>query len=289
MSNSERQIKKLVKEHQKWLQETAPGLLERAVRRLNDNLSEASLPSPPFYRLIVKPIRPMLRDKRSGQLVAQESNAWDDIYLGAAFHLHQLRLKFALWTRLADEPNPTLPKVACALCFALANGMTQWARLLSDILGQAEWNDQMVPRVYWDERKFEPFALRLAQIDVSNGANMPKTSDSWGVYSDLLANWNSPELFAQALEAACDYHCKNMEDKSNDWEPEFDDSPFDLIPWEILAIYQVRNRLGLATPDIKHPLLAHVANFVPRNELPVDQRIIAVEQLRESLSMTVKV
>lgn len=147
----------------------------------------------------------------------------------------------------------------------------------------------MVPRIYWDQRKFEPFALRLAQIDASNGAIMPMASDSWGVYFDVLANWNSTEPLARSLEAACDYHCKNMEDNRNDWEPEFDDSPFDLIPWEILAVYQVRNRLALVTPEIKHPLLAHVSSFVPRNELPIDERITAVEQLRESLGMTVKV
>jgi hypothetical protein len=59
------------------------------------------------------------------------------------------------------------------------------------------------------------------------------------------------------MEAMCDYHCENMEDTGNndDWDPEFDHAPFDLIPWEILAIYQVRNRLGLTAPEVKHPLL----------------------------------
>jgi hypothetical protein len=97
-------------------------------------------------------------------------------------------------------------------------------------------------------------------------------------------------LFAQAIEAVCDYHCENMEDKGgdDDWDPEFDLPPFDLIPWEILAIRQVRSRLGLATPEPKHPLLEYVSSFVAQNELPADDRISAVEDLREKLGMTVK-
>ncbi len=290
MINAKRRIDRIVKLHREWLQDSAPGLLDRTDRRLTENLTEASLPALRSTDSLLSRFATYFGTKGVVELIDERAGAWDAAYLSCMFHLHQLRLGFALWSRLADEPGISLTKVACALCFSLANGLSEWTRLFADIISQAEWNDQMVKRPYWQERKFEPFALRLAQIAASNGEIAPAPSDSLGVYSDLIAHWNSPDALAAAMEQICDYHCEHMDDtgSNGDWDPEFAHPPFDLIPWEILAIQQVRQRQGLATPEVKHPLLAHVATFVPRNELPVDDRIRAVERLRESLSMTIK-
>ncbi len=292
MINAKRRIDRLVKLHREWLRDSGTEILEHTTQRIENNLSEASLPALRTMKSSLRSFALYYGTKGVIGLVDGAPDAWDDVYLSGTCHLHGLRLRFALWTRLGDESGFTLTinEVACALCLSLANGLPEWTRLFADMLNQAEWNDQMVKRLYWQERKFEPFALRLSQIAASNGEIVPAASDSMGVYSDLLAHWNSPDALAAAIEEICDYHCENMEDtgSNDDWDPEFDHPPFDLIPWEILAIQQVRQRQGLATPEVKHPLLAHVATFVPRNELPVDERIRAVERLRESLSMTIK-
>jgi hypothetical protein len=111
----------------------------------------------------------------------------------------------------------------------------------------------MVTPAYWQERRFEPFVIRLNQIlegctpDLGNG-------DNFGVHGDILSHWDNEGLLADAFVRICDYHCENMDDFGGEWDPEFDHAPFDVIPWEILAIQQVRKRHGLSMPTFGHSL-----------------------------------
>ena len=292
MGTPQRKLNRQIRNHREWLRDSGTEIYEYTNKRIETNLSEGSLPALRTMKSSLRGFGLYYGTKGVIGLVDGLPSAWDDIYLSGSFHLYGLRLEFILWTRLADEPGFTLSihEAACALCFSLANGLSDWTQLFTEMLSQAAWNDQMVRQVYWQERKFEPFALRLSQLAGNTGENGAASNDSLEIYSDIFSNWNSPDSLGTAMATICDYHCENMEDAggNDDWNPEFDEPPFDLIPWEILAIHQVRNRLGLATPEINHPLLANVVNFIPRSELPMDMRIRAVEQLREALSMTLK-
>jgi hypothetical protein len=285
-------IRKLTEVHRKWLQETAPLLLEEAAESLAQDLEEGELASLRGSQVSLSHFATYYGIKGVVGLVDGQHDAWDNVYLSCSFHLHRLRLWFALWTRLSDEISLTftIGQVACSLCFCLANGLPEWTRLFADILAQAEWNDRLVERRYWQGRKFEPFALHLSQACASDVAIAPLEGSALGIYSDVLNNWNSPGRLSQTLETVCEYHCQNMEDiwRKDNWDPEFDHPPFDLIPWEVLAIRQIRHQVGLPTPQPTHPLLAHLNGFAPRSEVPTDDRIVAVERLRESLGMTVK-
>jgi hypothetical protein len=164
--------------------------------------------------------------------------------------------------------------------------LVEWADLFANVLKQAEWNHQMVPEEYWNERVFEPFVLRLFALYAGSPGDYRQIPDR---YAAVLAGWGSPKELSEALSATCDYHCDNMNDSRNeDWDPEFAEPPFDLIPWEVLAIREVRTRLGLPTPLPAHPLLATAEAFAPRGQLPADERLNAVERLRIALGMTVR-
>ncbi len=98
-----------------------------------------------------------------------------------------------------------------------------------------------------------------------DGRKLPDDIESrdLGPYADLFRYWDDPTSIAGAIRKMCDYHCQNMIDKGLD--EEFDVAPFDLYPVEILAVYKIRERLGLETPIIEHPLLATpMGSLAPR-------------------------
>ncbi|MEZ6072621.1 MAG: hypothetical protein R3C10_20760 [Pirellulales bacterium] len=67
-----------------------------------------------------------------------------------------------------------------------------------------------------------------------------------GPYQAVLDNWRRSEHFGDALRCICDYHCQSIvqgDPRYDPWPP-FNNPPFDLVPYEILAIYKLR-RAGL--------------------------------------------
>ena len=59
---------------------------------------------------------------------------------------------------------------------------------------------------------------------------------------------NCPFSLDEAISGVCDYHCEHTVDGSRG--DEFASGPFDLYPVEILAIYNIRERLGSEPPKI---------------------------------------
>lgn len=291
MPKPAKQIARLIRNHRQWLRDVSEDVFDQAVLSLERNLANADLPSLRVAASLLGDFGFYYGIRGAVGLNDGQAEAWDEINLSGSYHLHGLRLRFVLWSHLGDEPrfNLRINSVACALCFSLANQLSYWAELFADMLSQAEWNTQMVNAPNWQQRLFEPFTLQLARINESKSPESPGSHRTSGVYADILAAWHSPVLLSDALSAACDYHCENMEDDGGDWVAEFCDSPFDLIPWEVLAIQAVRRRLGHSTPIPVHPLLSRVSSFVPLSgELPTDARILAVEQLRHSLGMDIR-
>jgi hypothetical protein len=81
------------------------------------------------------------------------------------------------------------------------------------------------------------------------------------------------------MGAYCDYHCENMDDTGGEWDPEFDHAPFDLIPWEILAVQQVRQRTGLSMPKFTHALAVPPVMQIKTPSHVEDEYLPRIEQL----------
>ena len=292
MLTPQQRIKRVINSHRKWLLDSGTEILEDANESLKEDLSERSLPALRCTTISLQTFALYYGTKGVIGLAEGAPDAWDNVFLSAAFRLNSLRLNFALWTRLGDQPGfgPEISNAANAFCFALANNLPEWRPLFAEMINEVDRNPDFVGERYWKGCNFEPFSLQLSQINARTEMDLSSIPSEWGMYADILTHWHSPELLAQAMVAACDYHCQNMTGMGGrkGRYPEFRNPPFDLIPWEILAIQQVRKRLGLPTPELDHPLLKLSADFVPRNELPYDDRIREVEWLRESLHMTVK-
>jgi hypothetical protein len=289
VKTAEQRIKTEHEWHHRWLNETGPGLLAEAEADLRGDLTEGTLSAVRKSKLTLSHFVAYYGIRGSARLVDRDPAAWDDIYLSTAFRLEYLRLRYALWTKVADEPGLDfeVPKIACTLCFCLANGFTHWAAFLGGMLVRAESDNEMVSGTYWRKRIFEPFACRLAEYAATAGSSRPLAVKPLGVYAEIFDSWESPEKLSQAIGAICDYHCQRMEDHGQ-WDAEFDDPPCDLVAWEVLAIREVRRRMGLAIVEPPHPLLALVGTFIPRKELPFDERLNAIEELARSQYMTVE-
>jgi hypothetical protein len=95
------------------------------------------------------------------------------------------------------------------------------------------------------------FLLRLYSFRnpaIFDGLRQPE--ESYGVYGIVLAAWNDPAKLAGALDVICDYHMMRTGD-----DHEFSVEPFYAFAAEVLAIYRIRDCLGLETPHIEHQLL----------------------------------
>ena len=90
------------------------------------------------------------------------------------------------------------------------------------------------------------YARLVGSHDTDGVVGMCKPS----VYDEIMAAWDAPDRLAALLSTACDFHIRNPGPYEN-----FVAYPFDCYPAELLAIFRVRQRLGLETPPVSHPLL----------------------------------
>lgn len=127
----------------------------------------------------------------------------------------------------------------------------------------------------WEFAPLEPMLLQLYSLwreTEINWQNYPKAK--LGVYRSLFDAWHDPAKLGQALEMCCDYHCLRTGESGFQ---EFYDSPFNVLPAEILAVYRLREIQGLATPKIEHELLNTPLGKLPAPvQSPPDELLQAI-------------
>ena len=117
---------------------------------------------------------------------------------------------------------------------------------------------------FWNSRTFEPFIYQLYSMYGTTKIDPRLVSRDLGVYSGVIRFWDDPVQLTSVMIDLCNYHCKKMWDYTGISMPEFFNAPFALVPFEILAIYKLRDRLGLPTPRIDHPLMnSPLVQFYP--------------------------
>jgi hypothetical protein len=103
---------------------------------------------------------------------------------------------------------------------------------------------------------FEPFILQLHAKRLGRVIDFGGPTPSLGPYEAVFSAWSADDgSFALAIREACDHHLMSVNDTSN-WTAEFAASIYRVWPAEIIAVERVRQRLGLSTPRVEHPLLA---------------------------------
>ncbi|MGH1439476.1 MAG: hypothetical protein ACRBBR_05130 [Cellvibrionaceae bacterium] len=151
--------------------------------------------------------------------------------------------------------------VVLALIFDDKSMLMESVRLL-DGLKQAEFSERFVA-----DMPYVDFVSNLARLDLSQELVDVNFETS---FNEVFRNWEDVSELKKAIEGILDYHLfvgqpgKNY--RSEEYEKYYPEvgytSPFDtydlsVMPYEVIAIYKVRQRQGLPFPEIDHPLLSN--------------------------------
>lgn len=256
------QIKKVIRAHRHWMQVQSASTLQMSEEGLQDCMNRSLqrvLPSvttglggiATFHgiRGVVR-----LHDREDGGLedVAKSLSYW-------GWAAKVISETFFRTTgprgRLANDTT----NLACVACVS-----EEWSDYAATTLQRISQCPESMHEGYWEERRLEPFVLDVC--DLRRGSAASRVTLTNEPYSPLIRAWNDPDALNTALVNACEYHCQNMIDRGQDWNPEFKWSPFDLLPCEVILVRAVRNSLGLPMPDVSHPLISclGIQNRIPR-------------------------
>jgi len=103
--------------------------------------------------------------------------------------------------------------------------------------------------------------------------------DDFGPYEGIFSSWGDASRLGDAIHAICGFHVEQIRA-----DGEFEHNPHDIFPSEILALYRVREKLGLETPWVKHPLLETPFTQVPEKiTYEPDPLVVQAMELVEKL------
>ncbi|KPW79238.1 hypothetical protein ALO76_02886 [Pseudomonas syringae pv. coriandricola] len=194
----------------------------------------------------------------------EDNSGWQDISKSVMYRYWALKLKAKSFSNtrflknVKTVPNLTnqMSNAACLLATFISTNQRVLSSNVADILMGMITVKDAVDQSYFEDRRFEPFMLWLNSIYAGSDVPSQVTNRDFGVYQAVVNNWENEQNLSSSLEAICVYHLANSEDKGGKWNPEFKKPPFDLLPFELSAIYQVRQNVGLETPtEIRHNLL----------------------------------
>ena len=202
---------------------------------------------------------------------------WTDLSHGMWIDYCHVRLLVEQWEKDSRKTKqPRMDLLRPSLCLAMAMAFDR--RDIADWLGN-RLADSVHDGAFgkWGVLRLPLLVLKLYQRyagqDLKAG---PMGGDGSTPYVQIFAKWDHDEAFAQAIQAICDFHVQQSEDRGDEFIGEFSRYPFNIIPFEVFAIKNVRRREGLSTASIAHPLL-----FPPFDDVPTDVPDAADELLEK--------
>jgi hypothetical protein len=289
--NASRRIKKIINEAREWLAERPPRL-EDEFSDLDMALSQRSLGGLRSAALTLGVLGVYFGRLGSIRVIDGDPAGWKDIGSAVGCHFWNLRILSESFFRMATlDPvggvlnlTSNLSSAACLSSFYLVHGNSKREEYTRDLLFRAATVPGIVDESFWQRRVFEPFVLWLGRKQDGGGVLGGFDWPDFGAYAPVVDHWDDPEKLGEPIFGACEYHCMNMDDYGRDWKYEFLDAPFDLLPYEVLAIYAVRRNLGLPTPTVDHPLLATPLSTLESHAAPENDAILSrVESVFESI------
>lgn len=212
-----------------------------------------------------------------------DETGWEEVGRSIAYGCWALRIKAQAFSRAAflktvrNTPSLTnqASKAACLLAACVVGKRDDLAAPVAETLRWMSSTNGALTAGYWARRQFEPFMLWLYGT-LKPGSAFAAPAPQPGIYARIVDAWASADELASAMSRAADYHCSRMDDRRDDFA-EFADSPFDLVPFEILAVRTVRNSLRLETRPISHDLLSLPTAHAERVVIGRDPLVASVE------------
>lgn len=282
-----KRIRRTIRETKEWLTERPP-VLEEQFAYLDEDLAKGTLQGLSASAVTMEVLATYYGRKGAIRVIDGDKEGWEELHKGLAYHFWGLKIRAQVFFKTAFlQPIQNVLNLGndasiagCLFCYYLASGSEVRQHYAIDVLKGIATVPGAIYGPFWQQRVFEPFVLRLNQKQENFDLPDALLQRNLGPYAKVLEHWDAPDRLAEAIYGVCEYHCHNMEDAGGDWDPEFDQPPFDLLPCEILAIYAMRLKLGLATPRVEHPLLAtRLANLEPDPTSGTDEVLARVERV----------
>ncbi|WP_233631250.1 MULTISPECIES: hypothetical protein [unclassified Pseudomonas] len=264
-----KKMERILEQQRHWLSQSA-GMVAQELEHLEEDLACESLEglSNVCDSLGILSVCNGIQGEVS--IRAGDTSGWEDVSRAMMYRYWVLILRAKIFSNtsflqnIRSAPNLTsqLSNAGCLLAGFIAADRHDLAESVANVLVGMISVDGAVDPDYLKERRFEPFMLWL--YSVYSGESAPALIESMdlGVYKQVIDSWVDEQKLAGVLDAVCQYHLANSEDKGGAWDPEFKNPPFDLLPVEIFAIFKVRQQCGLKSPAVANPLLsAEVAAF----------------------------
>lgn len=192
---------------------------------------------------------------RRGVVVLSKSDptGWFSLFQAGQYEFWNIRIRSRSYDRLENKfrcsfTASIIDAGQCGIVCRALNASTE-AAWMAQRLQQSRTDESITP---WSWNHALP---RLVIALHRMLAGQKDVSDlELGVYQSVFDHWEDQAGLQEALLNAADYHVQNLRDKGNDFA-EFSRVPVDIVPAELIAIQRVREKLGLETPAIDHPLM----------------------------------
>ncbi|ALI08790.1 MULTISPECIES: hypothetical protein [Pseudomonas] len=220
----------------------------------------------------------------------RDASGWEHVSRSMMYRYWALMLKAKAFSKtsflqgIKTVPNLTnqLSIAGCLLAGFIVADRRDLAASVADVLAGMLTINGAVDSSYLKQRRFEPFMLWLYSVYSQKNTLPEIKSMDLGIYQNVIDEWTNEQGLAHALEELCRYHLSNADDTGGAWDPEFKYAPFDLLPLEIHAIFQVRQQLGLTAPTVSSPLLSAETAALENLVIISDQLAVRVETAYES-------
>ena len=129
---------------------------------------------------------------------------------------------------------------------------------------------------FGEDFPFEYFALfLLAQARNDTELIKKLKKKDFGIYKDIVKEWEK-DITEEQINKICDYHVSQFNKwRRYDSEIEFEWAPYTFFPVEVLALFKVRQKLGLNCPEVSHELLDLPANISDKFT-PVEDELVEI-------------
>jgi hypothetical protein len=279
-----KKIEKVLERHRHWLSQSG-GIVAQELEYLEEDLACDSLEGLDNVSDSLGMLAIFHGIQGEVAICSGDISGWDEVSRAMTYRYWGLMLRAKAFSKtsflqgIRTVPNLTnqLSNAGCLLAGFIAADRHDLAESVADVLVGILTVDGAADSDYLKERRFEPFMLWLYSVYSGGTAPFLIYSMNLGIYQKVIESWADEQKLAGVLEELCQYHLANSEDKGGAWDPEFKNPPFDLLPLEILAIFKVRQQIGLTSPAVTSPLLTAEATALENLTFKPDDVAVKVE------------
>ncbi|HEV2208113.1 MAG TPA: hypothetical protein VG167_05020 [Verrucomicrobiae bacterium] len=245
--------RELVRKSKEWLSDTSKDWMCNRPRRDLHHFLESAYPSG-CGKAIGRILDLAVWGARNGCLMVarEDCGGWEELKRFFEYRVWVLRTQL----RAVDLAKGKRPTADPTLAPFHLLGMALTFREPSVVrwLGEAILNSRTGQLLgYWID-VYLPFRLYICELH-SRLTSVGTVSECFGPYKGIFSNWESSVALSVEIAKIADYHITRIDTGRDDEYGEFNFNPHDIFPTEILALYRVREKLGLETPLVQHPLL----------------------------------